>query len=173
MIKDRTKIIHVRPATQLDDLAVGEILIQSFVQKYARKKPDFSVPENRKTELRAVDMHRRNGLVLVGEIENQVIGSVTLFKHGSLSSHSWDEHFSELRFLAVAPQYHGLGYGTPIMAAAEEECKNWGSHGIVIRVRKELEGLKKFYENRGFVRDPRGDQDLAPGLYLVGFQLKF
>lgn len=163
----------IRPANEMDDPGVGELLVEAFVQMYARKKPEFTVPEARRAELRDTKKHRTLGEILVCEQGGVLRGSVTIFKHGTAASHAWNPYYSELRFLATQPELHGTGLGTPLMEAAERQCRQWGSKGISIRVRRGLDRLAAFYERRGFKRDPQGDQDLGPSIFLEGYSLEF
>lgn len=168
------KNIIIREALPKDDFTVGELLVDAFVTMYAKKRPDFTVNESRRAELRDIDSRRKNGMVLIAESDNQILGTVTIFKPNTEASRVWRKGYSELRFLAVKPNIQGSGIGGPLMAAAEEQCKLWGSQGISIRVRRGLDGLSEFYKRRGFYRDSEGDQELYDGqVELDGYSLDF
>ncbi|MEW6055803.1 MAG: GNAT family N-acetyltransferase [Bdellovibrionota bacterium] len=169
---DLQKVV-IRPAVPADDSIVGEILVSAFLTAYQLKKPDFTVPLDRQAELRNVEAKRINGLVLIGEMNGKIIGTVTLYKHDSSDVHVWVPNYSELRYLALRPELHGTGLGRSFIEAAVSTCKEWESYGICLRVRRGLDGLAKYYERFGFLRDERGDQVIGSMFYLEGYMMKF
>ena len=46
--------VRIREAVAADDAAVGELLVEAFVSRYARKMPEVVVTPQRKDELRDV-----------------------------------------------------------------------------------------------------------------------
>jgi hypothetical protein len=95
--------IRVRPAAASDDLAVGELLVDSFVGTYARKMPEVVVTGQRLTDLRDVQGQRAAAAVVVAEAaDGRLAGTVTLYRPGSPGTRAWTPNAADLRYMAVA-----------------------------------------------------------------------
>jgi GNAT superfamily N-acetyltransferase len=163
--------IRIREAAPADDSAVGELLVQAFVDTYARKMPEVVVTDERKAELRDVSKKREEALVLVAEWAGEVVGTVAVFKPGSPKSEAWISNSADLRHLAIDVRYHGQGIAKLILDEAERIAFSWGIDQICLHVRRGAHGVAKLYTSRGFVRDPRGDLEY-PSVFLEAYVLK-
>jgi predicted N-acetyltransferase YhbS len=158
----------VREARPEDDARIGELLVEAFVETYARKMPEVRVTEERKAELRAVAEKRKIAAVFVAEVEGQVVGTISIYPPGSHRSEAWKPGSADLRHLAVDPRFHGRGVSTPLIQAAEAKAREWDARGICLHVRRGAGGIARLYQSKGYLRDPSGDLDL-PSVYLEGF----
>lgn len=163
----------IREARPADDARIGELLVDAFLSTYARKMPEVVYDDARKNELRDVAAKRARGLVLVAELDGRVVGTVTVFPPGAVSSEAWLPASADLRQLAVAPELHGKGVSRPLMDRAEAVARDeWRTDGICLHVRQGAAGVARFYESRGFRRDPSGDI-VKPALTLEAYALRF
>lgn len=163
----------IREARPEDDARIGELLIDAFLSTYARKMPEVVYDDARKNDLRDVATKRSRARVLVAELDGRVVGTVSIFPPGAVSSEAWLPNSADLRQLAVAPELHGKGVSGPLMDRAEAVARDeWKTDGICLHVRKGAAGVARFYESRGFRRDPSGDI-VKPALTLEAYALRY
>jgi len=160
---------ELREATAGDDVAVGELLVESFVTAYARKLPEVVVTPHRKAELRDVASKRAVAKVWVVTFEKQVVGTVAVWPPGAHRSEAWISGAGDLRHLAVHPAHSGKGVSTLLLDAAEAFVRAQGWAGVCLHVRRGATGVRAMYERRGFQRREDGDLDLRPEIYLEAF----
>ena len=166
-----TEII-VREARPEDDTVVGDLLVSAFRTAYAAKMPEYSVPEKRERDLRAVAERRKVATVLVAEVAGRVVGTVALYPPGAPSSQAWLPQSADLRHLATDPSLHGLGLSRPLLEETERRARQWGVKSISLHVRRGLSGVMALYQRRGYVRAPEGDLHLPGNVELEAFLLK-
>ncbi len=159
----------IRSATAEDDLALGELLITSFLAGYARKLPEVTYGEARRAELRAVARKRAVADVWVAELEGRIVGTVALYPPGAEGSEAWLPNAADLRHLAIAPELHGRGLSAPLLEAAEARALAWKVDAICLHVRRGAEGVARMYQRRGWIRAPEGDLDALPEVFLEAY----
>lgn len=166
-------MIVVREARPEDDAVVGEILVEGYVTKYAKKMPHVVVGEERRATLRDVAGKRKIATVLVVEIEGRVAGTVAIFKPGAATSEAWVAGAADLRHLAVDPAFQGQGLAKPLLDEAERIVRDeWRCPAICLHVRNGNAGVARLYRERGYVRTPEGDLDY-PEVKLDAYVLQF
>lgn len=165
--------VSVRPARAEDESAIGDLLVASFNETYARKMPEVKMTDRRRQELRGVAAMRDRVLVLVEELAGEIVGTVTLYPPGAQGGHAWASDFAELRFLALDPKRQGQGLAEPLVAECLKVAQEWKAAGICLHVRRGAEGVARFYEKRGWVRIPEGDKNHLPEVYLEAYLLTF
>lgn len=163
--------VTIREATAADDAAIGELLVVSFVEQYAKKMPEVQVTERRKAELRDVANKRRVAKVWVAERAGQVVGTVSVWPMGAEGSESWLPESCDLRHLAVAAAGRGQGVSARLLDTAEAWVRQSGAKRVVLHVRRGARGVRALYEARGYQRDPAGDIDALPEVFLEAFVL--
>ncbi len=163
--------VVIREATERDDVALGELLVQSFVEQYAKNLPEVVVTERRKAELRQTAEKRAVAKVWVAEEGGRVVGTVALWPNGSRGSESWIPQSCDLRHLAVASDARGSGVSKLLLDTAEAWARSSGAKFVVLHVRRGAKGVRGLYEKRGYLRDETGDLDLRPEVYLEAFYL--
>lgn len=163
--------VEIREAAPSDDAAIGALLVDAFVEQYAKKMPEVEVTERRKAELRDVAGKRRVARVWVAVSGARVVGTVALWPMGGERSESWRPDGCDLRHLAVAREARGLGVSSALLDAAEGWARESGAGAVVLHVRRGAHGVRRLYEARGYVRHPGGDLDLLPEVFLEAFVL--
>lgn len=163
--------VTIREATSADDEAVGELLVQAFVEQYARKMPEVQVTERRKRELRDVASKRRVAKVWVADRGGEIVGTVAVWPMGAEGSEAWLPDSCDLRHLAVAASARGAGVSSKLLDAAEAWVRGSGAKRVVLHVRRGAKGVRALYEGRGYQRDESGDIDALPEVFLEAFHL--
>jgi ribosomal protein S18 acetylase RimI-like enzyme len=160
----------IRVARPEDDSVIGELLVNAYVTQYAQKMPEVVVDENRKKDLRNVAEKRRIGTVLVAELDGKVVGSVTLLKPGSPRSEAWLEQMADLRMFGIDLNYRGRGIADALLDEAERVVReDWKCPYLGLHVRRGAHGVAGVYIKRGFQRDPSGDLDKLPEIFLEAY----
>ena len=162
----------IREARPEDDAAIGELLVDAFISAYAKKMPEVIYGEERKRDLRSVAEKRRVAKVWVGELDGEVVGTVSIFPPGAPGSEAWIEGAADLRHLATHPKVHGRGYSKPLLDVAENAARKLGARAVCLHVRRGAVGVGRLYQSRGYQRAPEGDLDL-PTVYLEAYVLRF
>jgi uncharacterized protein len=168
--------VLIREAFAEDDQEVGELLVDAFVENYARKLPKVVVGEERRRDLRAVSARRALGArgdacVLVAEVDGRIAGTATLFR-GQSRNYAWTDDSAELRYMAVHREFQGAGISRALLDEARRRAMTWGVSSICLHVRQGATGVMQMYERNGYVKTPEGDRDLRPEIFLEAFQLR-
>jgi predicted N-acetyltransferase YhbS len=166
-----TGALHIREARPADDAAIGELLVHAFRSQYAEKMPQVVMTEERIAELRNVAIMREQGMVLLAELGGRVVGCVSLLRPGAKHSEAWIPGAANIRQLAVAISHQGRGLGTPLMDSAETVARWWDSVAICLHVRRGAHGVARLYARRGYTREPKGDLDFLPDVFLEAYVL--
>ncbi|MDD5311435.1 MAG: N-acetyltransferase [Dehalococcoidia bacterium] len=127
------KMPEIRPETQQDIDAIGEVTGQAFGQQ---------VEVDLVNHLRE---HGRAVVSLVAEIDGRVVGHI-LFSPATVESDNPTFEVLCLAPVSVLPAYQRQGIGSQLIRAALEECRLLG-HEVVVLV-----GHPEYYPRFGFVR---------------------
>jgi hypothetical protein len=87
----------IREARPEDDFAIGELLVDAYITKYAQKMPEVVYTEERKRSLRDVADKRAIAAVLVAEVDGEVAGTVALFPPGAPGAEAWTPNTADTR----------------------------------------------------------------------------
>jgi ribosomal protein S18 acetylase RimI-like enzyme len=161
--------LTIRPARPEDDAVIGEILVNAFVQGYAQKMPEVIVTEERKADLRNVAEKRKAGAVIVAELDGRVVGACTIYPPGSPKSQAWMPMAADLRMVGIDLEFRGQRISDRLLDGAEDQAREWGCDTLNLHVRRGAHGVVGMYVKRGFQRDPGGDLDKLPTIYLEAF----
>lgn len=96
---------------------------------------------------------------LVGEVNGRLIASVM---------GGYEGHRGWVNYLAVHPDFQGLGYGRTIMTAVEEKLLAAGCPKINLQVRESNSGVIQFYETIGY----KNDHVVSLGKRLISDQIE-
>lgn len=168
---EQTPKIVVRDARPEDDAEIGELLVEAFVRKYAERMPEVVVSEQRKADLRAVAEKRRLARTFVAELGGRIVGTVMVYPQGAGRSEAWLPNSVDLRQLAVSPDHSGMGISKALMDAAEAHAWDLGADAVCLHVRRGAHGVARLYRERGYAREPEGDLDLLPEVFLEAYYL--
>jgi ribosomal protein S18 acetylase RimI-like enzyme len=162
----------IRLALPEDDYAIGELLVESYVDAYRIKMPEVVVSESRKSELRDVASKRTIATVLVLEDTTrfEIAGTLTVFPPGAPGSEAWLPASTDLRHLAIGKKWQAQGFSNLLLAEAEKVSLEMGAKCICLHVRRGAFGVARLYESRGFQRAPEGDLQF-PNLELDAYFL--
>ncbi|MHB8874252.1 MAG: GNAT family N-acetyltransferase, partial [Myxococcaceae bacterium] len=105
----------IRPAGPADDEAIGELLVEAFLEKYSKKMPEVVITGQRKGELRAVAEKRAVARVWVAEAAGKVVGTVSLWPPGAQGSEAWKPNAADLRHLGVSASHRGRGVSRTLL----------------------------------------------------------
>ena len=168
-----TQSVLVRAARPEDDAAIGELLVEGYLTAYAQKMPEVVLGDRRKADLRDVAGRRPIATILVGEVDQRIVGTVALFPPGAPGSEAWLPNAADLRHLVTHPSVQGRGYGKPLLDAAEAIARDqWKVAAVCLHVRRGNHGVARLYRSRGYVREPSGDRD-TPEVFLEAYALRF
>mgnify|MGYP000999448513 CR=1 FL=1 len=161
--------VVVREATSADSERVGELLVDSFVSTYGKKMPEVVVTEARKDDLRDVETKRIHECVLVADLGGRIVGTVTVYRPHSPRSRTWQPSAAEIRYMAVASDVQGKGVAESLIREALHRAWSWRAKELTLHVRRGATGVVRFYERLGWKREPKGDRDERPVIYLEGY----
>jgi ribosomal protein S18 acetylase RimI-like enzyme len=89
-------------------------------------------------------LERDPDLFIVGIIKEQIIATVM---------GGYEGHRGWINYLAVSPEFQGLGYGRKIMEYIEARIKEMGCPKINLQVRKTNREVVDFYKSLGYGDD--------------------
>jgi predicted N-acetyltransferase YhbS len=164
--------ILIRESTAADDAAVGELLVRSYTEQYARKLPEAKPSAARNADLRNQVEKRASGLILVAEHEREIVGTLALYPWGQALSEAWIPGAANLRYFAVAAAFRGRGLSGQILDAAEARSRASGAAAICLHVRQGADGVGRLYLGRGYQREAAEDLDHRPEVYLEAYVLR-
>lgn len=156
--RDLSNFISVRTAHPGDDLAIGELLVQSFREAYQKKLPTVMATFEREMELRDVHSRRRHGVVRILELGYQIIGTYSLIPPACPLDDSWTLNTCTLRCLAILPRFHSLKLSDMMLNDAMTLARQWRVSAVCLHVQSGASGVAKLYERYGFERQPAGDR---------------
>lgn len=160
----------IRAARPEDDSIIGDILVTAYLSQYARKLPHVVIDEARKADLRNVAEKRRIGTVLAAELDGKVVGAVTVLKPGGERSEAWRENMADIRMFGIDLAYRGQGISEALLDEAERIAReDWRCQWVGLHVRRGAEGIARLYQKRGYQRDPSGDIDRMPVIFLEAY----
>ena len=107
--------------------------------------------------------------LFIAEVDNRIVGTVTLYSHGS--SQGWPEDWAGIRLLAVHPDYREHGIGRALMEECLRRCRRLGITTIGLHSTELMEVARRMYERMGFKRVP--EFDFHPDPKRVVFAYRF
>jgi predicted N-acetyltransferase YhbS len=163
--------LTVRLAQPRDDFEVGELLVRAFTEQYAVKLPEVVLSDGRRADLRAVAAKREVATVWVATQGERVVGTVALWAPGTPGSEAWLPNAVDLRHLAVDASVRGQRVSGTLLDAAEAKARELHASHVCLHVRQGAVGVRALYEARGYVRQPEGDLDKRPDVFLEALVL--
>lgn len=149
----------IRTATERDAATVGELTERAY------RADGFLISDKYAARLRDAATRINDATVLVAELDDQIVATVTLAIHGSPLAEIAKPDELEVRMLAVAPEERRQGIAETLMSAALKHARNLGLKALVLSTETPMSSAHKLYEKLGFTRQP--DRDWPVG----GFDL--
>ena len=113
----------------------------------------------------------RGAELLVGILDDAVIGTVTYCVHASPWAQVTDPGESEFRMLAVSPQARGHGLGEALVRACVDRSRRDGCTTLRLSTEPVMHAAHRIYTRLGFVRTPDRDWSPVPGVDLLTYAL--
>jgi ribosomal protein S18 acetylase RimI-like enzyme len=114
-----------------------------------------------------------SAILLVAEVNDRVVGTVTLAPAGTAFADIARPGEYEFRMLAVDPAATGAGVGSALVSACEQRAQDDGADRIVCSVEDKNAPALRLYARMGYQREPERDWVPEPGvsLLVLGLQL--
>ena len=158
-----TRVV-VRPAEVRDLYAAGHVCVQGYL---AAGQLDDDPHQGYGAVLADTRARLDLAVLLVAEMDERIVGTVTICPPGSPFGELGREDEVEFRFLAVAPEAWGKGVGDALVEACESHARQQAARRMVICVRDFNDSAMALYLRRGFVRCPERDWEPVPGVSLL------
>lgn len=97
--------------------------------------------------------------VYVAELEERVVGTVTLLPDAADDLHPWPAGAAVLRFLAVDHAARRLRLGEMLTSLCIEEARRAGASVLALHTAPVMVAARRMYERLGFTRAPEHDFD--------------
>ena len=154
----------VRRTTPDDHAAVAE-LTASVYRGEGYSSADYE------PSLRAVASRAASATVLVAEVDERLVGAVTVATRGG----EWAEQAvpgeAVVRMLVVSPDARGSGAGEALVRACLDAAREDGCTLVRLSSQEDMTAAHRLYERLGFVRTPSFDWSPVPGLHLRTYAL--
>jgi ribosomal protein S18 acetylase RimI-like enzyme len=159
--------VVVRPADRDELDAVGRLTLDAYAASGYIIASDPYAPHLLDAASRADD-----GELLVAEVDDRVVGTVTFCPEGSSFSEVAGPGEGEFRMLAVAPGARRRGAAEALVQACIDRSRELGYGAVVLSSLPAQTDAHRLYERLGFRRAPHRDWAPRPGIDLIGFELE-
>ena len=113
----------------------------------------------------------RESEVLVGVLDDAVVGTVTYCVHDTPWAQVTDPGEAEFRMLAVSPQGRGRGLGEALVRACIDRSRRDARSALRLSTEPVMHAAHRIYARLGFVRTPERDWSPVPGVDLLTYAL--
>ncbi len=158
--------VVVRPADRDELDAVGRLTLDAYAANGYIIESDPYAPHLLDAASRADD-----GELLVAEVDDRLVGTVTFCPEGSSFSEVAGPGEGEFRMLAVAPGARRRGAAEALVQACIDRSRELGYAAVVLSSLPVQTDAHRLYERLGFRRAPHRDWAPRPGIDLIGFEL--
>jgi GNAT superfamily N-acetyltransferase len=154
--------LTIRPAVEADLEEVGRITVDAYTAGPGAGTPAYI------TTLRDARSRFDEALLFVAELDNAVVGSVTLARAGTKHAEIARPGELEVRYLSVEPSAWGNGIAKALMAKARDIAER--EHCVlVLDAITHNAKVHTMYTNLGFVRIPARDFSPVPNVDLLAY----
>jgi ribosomal protein S18 acetylase RimI-like enzyme len=158
--------VVVRPADRRELAAVGRLTLDAYAADGYLVENDLYAAHLLDAAARAAD-----GELLVAEVDDRVVGTVTFCPEGSSFSEVARPGEGEFRMLAVTPDARRRGAAEALVQACIDRSRELGYSAVVLSSLPVQVKAHRLYERLGFRRAPERDWAPRRGIDLIGFQL--
>ena len=113
-------------------------------------------------DLLDLELHARNGPLIVAEIDGVVTGSGAFYPDVAAQGLGWPKGWAGGRALAVHPAARRQGVAQALLEAAEGLAHEYGAPVFAFHTIDLMTGAIALYKDLGYHRVPEFDQDLRP-----------
>jgi ribosomal protein S18 acetylase RimI-like enzyme len=142
--------IQLRGARLADAHTVGELTVQAYLAGEHLEPGD-------PYESTLRDVASRLDTTIVAEINEEIVGSVTVCPHTDPTAELSGAGEWEFRFLAIRPDSWGAGIARRLIAECELRAARSGAEAMVISVIDQNERAHQLYRRLGYVRTRERD----------------
>lgn len=162
--------VTLRDATPDEADAVSAVIAAAYADLEAAYPADWT----RYYEMVVkVERHFENAEIIVAEQDGRLIGTVMLYRDGSLSAQGpWPEGSAGVLRLAVVPEARGMGLARRLTDECVRRCREYGIKTLALHTTDWMPIAKAMYERMGFVRDESFDFVPRSGIYAYGYRLE-
>lgn len=161
--------VRVRPVRPEDYDDVAQLTAAAYLgEGFVSANDDDYLPMLMDTEHRA-----RHGALLVAELEQRLVGAVTLAEAGREYADIARDGELEFRMLAVHPDAQRKGIGRALVRSVVEHARAIDSIGaVVLSTEEKMNNAHRLYTSMGFQRCPERDWAVPEyGIRLLVFRL--
>ena len=144
-------LLTIRVAGPADLPAVRDVTTRAFRQYEGALSADTYTADL--ANLLDVESRLVDTVLLVAEIGDRVVGTVTYCPHAERSGFGWPAGWAGFRALAVDPEHRGLGAGGLLVEAVIDRASLSGVPVVAAHTAEMMTDAVRLYERRGFVRD--------------------
>lgn len=156
--------VRLRRATPADHDAVGEVTVAAY-EEFTEGPSDSYI-----AKLRDAATRDREAELWLAELDDEVVGTVTITPEGSPWREIGRPGEGEFRMLAVAPEARGRGVGEALMGLVLDRFRDLGAEAIVLSSLADMKAAHRVYGRLGFVRLPERDWSPVPGVDLLAYR---
>jgi GNAT superfamily N-acetyltransferase len=111
------------------------------------------------SSLTDVERRAESTTVLVAELGERVIGTITLYADANAEGMPvvYPDRTAGIRALAVEPEVRGRGIASELVAGAIERARRVGATAIALHTSPFMVVATRLYESHGFQRTPKSD----------------
>lgn len=158
----RSRDIHdfviLKKATSLDCEDIGQLLSSVPEEGYVEAIPLCPSSVECLVVCGATNLTQHYEILIL-ELGYRIIGAALVFKPGALGrSDALDA--SEVGFLAIDPDFQGLGFSARFLEAFERMASSWNSRSLKLQVGRDSTLVAKYCQSRGYIVEsgepPRG-----------------
>lgn len=157
--------MRIRRATVDDHALIGELTVAAYAG-FTTGADDVYV-----ARLRDAAARDREAELWVGEVDDAVVGTVTVAPEGSPWRELGGAGEGEFRMLAVSPEAQGRGVGEALVRHALDRFREAGHPRVVLCSLEDMAAAHRIYRRLGFERAPQLDWSPVAGVHLIAFAL--
>ena len=141
---DTESPVIIRAATSTDARVIHRVMQAAFSPLVSRGYPQKAIDNTISKPWRIRDRIVSDALVLVAEIDNEIVGTVSGFK----------EHESmRVSSLGVHPHYQGRGIGTELLETLESAAIEDGNHKLFLVTAWAMTEAIQLYRHLGYRKE--------------------
>ena len=139
----------IRKATPVDAEALRDLYFNHLTAYPPQETQDMAIWREKLTRFECDPLYH----LLVGEIENRIVSSVTLIVIENLTHNL--RPYAVIENVVTHADYRGRHYATELMNKASEIASEFGCYKIMLLTGSKKDSTLKFYENCGYNKNDK------------------